>query len=389
MEAGTMLPESISKVADGSGAVSRLHYIRELDGIRGIAALAVFFHHLCFASIIRPQPGIRLVLYNASHVGVYGVDLFFVLSGFLITTLLIEDRTRPAYYANFYWKRALRILPLYILCLIYVLLFVAHSAAYVLLSLVFLANFALIFHIAFAGPFWTLAIEEQFYLLWPTVVRRRSVIELSRWAIGIIAGAILLRTIAALFGHNNYIFTFFHCDGLAAGALLACIFEKRERTGVRGSMWWLGGSFILGLVLFTVPQLLAPQGAVQISLVANAQQTGVTLLAAAIVGFAILQRGKPVVALFRSRILTFFGLISYAMYMVHAYLMALYDAYSPIRASTSLTAYWMRLAVVMAATILLCLVVRYAVELPAHSLRKHFLKRPAPETGPESLENVA
>jgi len=375
---------SIRKAVGNSSAARRLHHIRELDGIRGIAALAVFFHHLCFASMAHvPPPGIRLVLYHVSRMGLYGVDLFFVLSGFLITTLLIEDRTRPAYYSNFYWKRALRILPLYVLCLIFVLLYIPHSAAYVVLSLLFVANFARLFHVGLAGPFWTLAIEEQFYLLWPTVVRRRSINELSRWAIGILAVAVLLRTIAAGFGHHDYIFTFFHCDGLAAGALLACIFEKRERTGVLGSMSWLGGSFILGLALFIAPQFFPMQGDVLASFGADALQTGVTLLATAIVGYAILQRGTPAMAIFRSRILTFFGLISYAMYMVHAYLMGLYDAYSPLRASTSMTAYWVRLSAVMAATILLCLVVRYGVELPAHSLRKYVLRRPAPETGPD------
>ncbi|HEY0306934.1 MAG TPA: acyltransferase [Acidobacteriaceae bacterium] len=379
-----MSSESIKKVVGGSPAVRRLHHIRELDGIRGIAALAVFFHHLCFASMARPQEsGIRLALYHVSHFGQYGVDLFFVLSGFLITSLLIEDRTRPAYYVNFYWKRALRILPIYVLCLTAVLSFIPHSAGYVVLSLLFLANFARLFHIGVAGPFWTLAIEEQFYLIWPTVVRRRSVDELSRWAIGIFAGAILLRTIAACFGHHDYIFTFFHCDGLAAGALLACVFEKRERTGVLGNMRWLGGAFIVGLALFLVSQFFTPQGGAPESFSADALQTGVTLLVAAMAGFVILQRGKPAMAIFRSRILTFFGLISYAMYMVHAYLMGVYDAYSPFDVSASLAAYWLRLTVVMAATILLCLVVRYAVELPAHSLRKYVLKRPAPETGPD------
>ena len=328
-------------------------------------------------------PGIRLALYGVSHFGQYGVDLFFVLSGFLITSLLIEDRTREAYYANFYWKRALRILPIYVLCLIAVLIFVPHSCGYVVLSLLFLANFARVFHVALAGPFWTLAIEEQFYLIWPTVVRRRSVDELGRWAIGIFAVAILLRTIAACFGHHNYIFTFFHCDGLAAGALLACVFEKRERTGVLGSMRWLGGIFIVGLALFLISQFFTVQGGVLESFFADALQTGITLLAAAVVGFVILQRGKPAMAIFRSRILTFFGLISYAMYMVHAYLMGVYDAYSPFDVSASVAAYWLRLAAVLAVTILLCLAVRYAVELPAHSLRKYVLKRPAPETGPD------
>jgi peptidoglycan/LPS O-acetylase OafA/YrhL len=159
----------------------RLVHIRELDGLRGIAAIMVFFHHVCFTSI-NPDvwgPGVRFI-YSLSSQGFAGVDVFFVLSGFLITSLLVEDRSDPAYYQNFYWKRALRILPLYAICLLAVYTFSPNTGGYVLLSALFISNFAHLFNIASDGPFWTLAIEEQFYLLWPTVVRRRSIAQLGK-----------------------------------------------------------------------------------------------------------------------------------------------------------------------------------------------------------------
>src|SRR5271154_492229 len=171
-------PLTIEKTARSS----HLHHIRELDGVRGIAALMVFFHHVCFASL-SPVGWNQPVhfLWTISSMGDSGVDLFFVLSGFLITSLLLPARESPAYYHDFYWKRALRILPLYILCMLGVLFFVSGSRGYVILCALFLSNFAWLFHVETAGPFWTLAIEEQFYLIWPTVVRRRSVAELRHW----------------------------------------------------------------------------------------------------------------------------------------------------------------------------------------------------------------
>src|SRR5579862_8457813 len=139
----------------------RLVRLGELDGLRGAAALMVFFHHVCFTSINPNQwEGVIRVLYSASAFGFAGVNVFFVLSGFLITKLLIEDRSAPAYYQNFYWKRALRIVPLYVICLLAVYLFIPGSAGYVLLCALFISNFAQLFHITSNGPFWTLAIEE-------------------------------------------------------------------------------------------------------------------------------------------------------------------------------------------------------------------------------------
>src|SRR5271154_6846259 len=157
-------------------------HLREMDGVGGLAALMVFFHHVCFTSIPAGAWSLPVrLLRTLSAQGSYGVDLFFVLSGFLITSLLLEARARPAYYHDFYWKRALRILPLYILCMLGVLFFVPGSRGYVILCALFISNFAWLFHVETAGPFWTLAIEEQFYLIWPTVVRRRSVAELRHW----------------------------------------------------------------------------------------------------------------------------------------------------------------------------------------------------------------
>ncbi len=239
VEVAEPLPSAGKSETDASRVPGHLRHVPELDGIRGLAALAVFFHHVCFTSVhVNAEPGwpsLIAWLYRMSAYGNRGVDLFFALSGFLITSILLQDRRSSRYYQDFYWKRALRILPLYLVCLLGVLIFL-HQYAYVALSAFFVVNFASVLHVQGFGPFWTLSIEEQFYLLWPTVVRRKTVAQVRGWALGLGVTAIGLRYVFALRGHHNYSLTFLHCDGLAFGALLACHFHlaggnERARRG--------------------------------------------------------------------------------------------------------------------------------------------------------------
>jgi peptidoglycan/LPS O-acetylase OafA/YrhL len=374
---------SMQPVAPGERSVPprRLVHIRELDGVRGLAAIMVFFHHVCYTSIEPTgwNAPVRL-LRTISISGMYGVDLFFVLSGFLITSLLIDARRDRSYYHDFYWKRALRILPLYTLCLLGVLLFIPGSRGYVLLSALFVSNFAWLFHIQGVGPFWTLAIEEQFYLLWPTVVRRRSVAQLRRWALSIGATAVLLRFIAAIFGHHDYDFTFFHCDGLAFGAFLACWFSSRGTnadSSARESRAIASGLF-LGILFIVLSFGTAETQTRSAAFAAAFRLTGVTLVCGCIVAFLISHTGRRGLSFLRSRILTFFGLISYAMYMTHIYVMYAYDHLRGTLTVGDYSSYVLRFLAIFGITIALCLLTRYLVELPAMSLRKYVLAKPAP-----------
>ncbi len=366
-----------------------LRHIRELDGLRGIAAVAVFFHHVCFTSVAAKGWSAPILwLRDVSIWGMYGVDLFFVLSGFLITSLLLEARGAGSYYHDFYWKRVLRILPLYILCLLVVALFIPGSRGYVIMSALFVANFAWLLHIGSVGPFWTLAIEEQFYLLWPTVVRRRSVAQLRRWSLSIAGSAILLRLIAAAFGHRDYLFTFFRCDALAGGAFLACWLYRRDAEDRTTSSEdrILAGTLLLGGLLFAASQLPA-QGPRAVAYASASLQTSVTLVATAIVAFLITRSGSRGLALFRSPLLTFFGLISYAFYMTHTYVMDLYDHLRGPLIAGDTEAYWIRFAAILMSTVALCLFTRYVIELPAMSLRRFVLVKPAPPNPHPTLED--
>jgi peptidoglycan/LPS O-acetylase OafA/YrhL len=367
--------------------VHTLPHFRELDGLRGIAALLVFFHHLCNATIPPANwtPAI-LELRSLFEFGAAGVDIFFVLSGFLITSLLIRDRTRPAYYRDFYWKRILRIVPVYILCLLGALFFIPHSGAYVLLSALFIVNFANVIHIQSSGPFWSLAIEEQFYLLWPTVVRRRSVATLARWALAIAVFSIAFRFVAAAFGHHNYLLTFLRSDGLAVGALIACRFERRQRehlplssdAPIFAALLITGIFFCFGAIHFPNSSATVPE-----AFASAIFQTGVTFICGGLIALTIAYAGSKALSPLRGRFFTFFGLISYAFYMVHLYVMQSYDHLRGALAPGDTHGYVIRLIVVFAISIVVSLILRYTVELPALSLRKRVLTQPATKSETE------
>ncbi len=168
---GMAINNVLKSATPEDGAVLRRH-MPELDSIRGLAILGVVVYHgLYWARDPSPfTPWQRRILSLAS-VGQFGVDLFFVLSGFLITGILLYTRKRPDYYVRFYYRRALRILPAYYLTLLAICLFGLTSSVFFFMSLIYCSNLAPLFGIALSYPvLWSLAVEEHFYLIWPSVV---------------------------------------------------------------------------------------------------------------------------------------------------------------------------------------------------------------------------
>jgi peptidoglycan/LPS O-acetylase OafA/YrhL len=356
-----------------------LRHIPELDGIRGLAALAVFGHH-ALTTFTREtlEGGWPIGIQRVSRFFEYantGVDLFFVLSGFLITSILITERTSKTYYQDFYWKRALRILPLYILTLLGAWIYLRQTA-YTFLALAFLVNFAglLHLHLIEPGPFWSLGIEEQFYLIWPTLVRRLDVRRILRWSIGIGIACIVLRVLLGVRHHHDYQLSPLRCDGLAFGAALACYFymagdsqERRKR--IVPLLIFLG---VLGVVLVALAKGLNLHAFYQ-----STTQTGVVLITGPIVGLSVIFRGSPFLAPLRSRFLTFMGLISYAFYMVHIYVIMIYQHFrGPRLAPGDVFGYWMGAVITLTVSIAVALLSRYFIELPIMRLRKYVLKHP-------------
>ncbi len=207
-------------------------YLPYLDGLRGLAIVAVLWFHT-YTSWFRG--------------GFIGVDVFFVLSGFLITSLLIKewDRSGRVNLPHFYARRALRLLPAVIVFLLVYLLVIAIARPAVLVQSSWNAVIVLFYSANWArvlgqplyglGHCWSLSIEEQFYLLWPVLfvgVMRAP----ARWRAGIVTGlAIALavwRAIALLHGStNNRLYNGLdtHGDGLLIGCALAFLTAGRER----------------------------------------------------------------------------------------------------------------------------------------------------------------
>jgi peptidoglycan/LPS O-acetylase OafA/YrhL len=173
-----------------------------LDSLRGVAILSVFLYHAFFWNGMALDGWLSRAVMQLTRPGWLGVDLFFVLSGFLITGRLLDRRPLAAreYYTWFYTRRALRILPLYYATLVVVgsLLWWAGETSLMFLaaSAVFLPNIALIAGWWATGPLavlWSLGVEEQVYLVWPLLVRVLSMRRLAWFFVAVGVTEPLLR----------------------------------------------------------------------------------------------------------------------------------------------------------------------------------------------------
>jgi peptidoglycan/LPS O-acetylase OafA/YrhL len=207
--------------------------IPELDAIRGLAVLMVLVHN----TGRYPQLHLGFIARN----GWMGVDLFFVLSGFLITNVLLQARSERGYFKNFYVRRCLRIWPLYysVLFLMFVIIPILRPSAGKEIFqtrsmpwwsyLIFLQNFLVPVITKAAGALavtWSLAVEEQFYLLWPFIVYFCSESQLRKIAVAIVLASPLLRFYLVQHHVDIYSNTCCRLDGLMAGAFLALMLRS-------------------------------------------------------------------------------------------------------------------------------------------------------------------
>jgi len=301
-------------------------FMPELDTLRGIAVIGVVALHGFYWQYgnFSFGPWARRFM-AATRPGWIGVNLFFVLSGFLITGILLDSKVKSNYYRRFYTRRALRILPAYYALLILLLLLRSASGAFVGLSFMYLANLTNFFGVPCDyGPLWSLAVEEHFYIAWPMVVRKITMRHLALISASIVVSVPILRAVCFSLQWRGGLdwYTWFVADGLATGSLLA-ILVRTPITRAQAktvSALLLGSSTLLAvggqpLGILTRNRILG--AGLQLSIL-NVFFAGVLLL------FLLAGSGAARRCVSLS-VLRFFGYISYGLYLDHLLAFRVYD----------------------------------------------------------------
>jgi peptidoglycan/LPS O-acetylase OafA/YrhL len=248
--------------------------IELLDAIRGLAVVLVLAAHFQIVAVLPQTSALSRWVAAVMSWGWCGVDLFFVLSGFLITGILLDTKKTEKRFQYFYSRRILRIFPLY-----YAVLLLSIVAAVLLrpslsneafgpspvgwvMYLLYLQNWWIPFgdlhHMEFLGPLWSLAIEEQFYLIWPLFVWQLSTKYLVNFCSLGILGALLLRVwlmphAATALAYVVYMNTLTRMDALLAGGLCAVLVRNAILLGrVRKFLSTAIAAVATGLALFTL-----------------------------------------------------------------------------------------------------------------------------------------
>jgi peptidoglycan/LPS O-acetylase OafA/YrhL len=208
-------------------AQNQLQYLPQLDGLRGVAIVIVVLGHMLVFEL-----GFGLT--RLGPLPPLGVTLFFVLSGFLITRILLEARGKTRYYSSFYVRRALRIWPLYFLVLLILFLLTNHRVEALTFDetrvrwpfFVFYIQNIVYKNAALLGPpalgiTWSLAVEEQFYTTWPLIVRNLPNVTLKWLLFAVIILAPVARVLFPQFGFDPYINPLCRFDAMAMGGLVA------------------------------------------------------------------------------------------------------------------------------------------------------------------------
>lgn len=299
--------------------------ITKLDGVRGVAILLVLVYHYFLCELVS-QKGLASRVSHAFSLSWSGVDLFFVLSGFLIVGILLDHRASSNYFWVFYARRICRIFPVYFLilgsfaCLSLTSLsrspsfeWLLHGALPLWSYVSFTQNLFMgargDFGAGWLGVTWSLAVEEQFYLVIPVLIyflpRRASVCVL---LLGILA-APLLRYEAP--GFRAFVDTPWRSDSILSGALLAFLVRwppfivwVRKNPNV---LWSAFAGLLLGAAVLTKrPALLG---------VLN--QSWLAGLYATFVLIAYLDNGSVIGKVLEWPVLVWFGRLSYGIYMYH------------------------------------------------------------------------
>ena len=313
-----------------------------LDGLRGLAILSVFLYHYAGGIQQHPTNILLKAMYSVTGLGWAGVDLFFVLSGFLITGILFDTQSDPGYFRKFYARRSLRIFPIYYLFLFFTaivgtfvgvrwtaghlsfLLYAGFPASLVWPSLIPASSYIRITHL------WSLCMEEQFYLVWPALIAALvTPRRILRTCCVLMCVALALRILVWGTGWLNpgwaYTFLPFRMDSLALGAALAILVRGQYTDRLAKAAPTVLACASAGLVAV----LIASRGTEHDApLIGTIGFTLIALVSGSLLLLGVLNRGI-VRNIFSTPALRTLGKYSYGLYLYHFPLAVLLDRIKP------------------------------------------------------------
>ena len=294
-------------------------YYPALDGLRGVAILFVLLYH-------------NFNFTDRFFFGWLGVDLFFVLSGFLITSILLNTRRDPRFFRNFYARRALRIFPLYFLILvIFLVIFPAvnfyqdnmeYYNEHQLWFWIYIQNWLLSFHTPprtnnVLTHLWSLAVEEQFYVIWPLAIYflrkiKWQFIFMLVFLISVITARAILWSSHIPDLNYTAFYTFTRVDGIAIGSLIA-LMQEMDPTFIRKNL----GAIVATLagLNFLFYFLNVPYGI--LPYLALCGYTTFAIIFGLLINEIVTGNNKFLNVILSNRPLIFLGKISYGLYVFH------------------------------------------------------------------------
>jgi len=372
---------------------SQSFYHPELDVLRFFAFFAVFLHHaLPRDATLYLNAGLTSAatewLLTAKKAGAFGVDLFFVLSAFLITELLRREYVNRGKFSlsSFYIRRALRIWPLYFTFLAITVLVIPTILPEDSFGPVYAISFALFFGnwicvtsglpFSVATPLWSISVEEQFYLSWPLLLRVFGMNRIKQLVVGMLALTLTVRALLAAFGVEGsgvWCNTLARLDPIALGALLAFVLRGRALQINTALRLVLCGLALASWLL--VSKYLRQDGPTSIFTYAVSALASVALLVAFLRTNTRLLHRAPF------RWVVYLGRISYGLYVFHLFALALMSGLSSVPVLGIPLNFESRLLFSFLLTVILAAASYRWLEQPFLRLKKRFSYRPDREEG--------
>jgi peptidoglycan/LPS O-acetylase OafA/YrhL len=353
------------------------NYYPALDGLRGLAiVLIILYHNFDFISIFRS--------------GWIGLDLFFVLSGFLITGILLKQRGSRHFLGNFYARRALRILPIYYLSLILFLFILPKIVSYSFNPKYFIRNqkwfwfeiqnWLFILYPGgnnnFLNHFWSLALEEQFYLISPLIILLiKPIQKIISFLLILLLILLVSRLLTWLLQFDNIsyadLYTFTRIDGLCVGSILAVFkYQGNTEMGKRNKFLIL----ILFILIFIALPFIKVFYNSRIPYLACCLFPAVALFWGLIVWTSI-NPENFLFKIFNSRVLIYLGKISYGVYIFHWPITWLFNSGLLVFPGlyNSMTANLFKSVISTSVAIILAIISYYTYERFFLGLKKYFI----------------